>query len=220
MRQQLNHLMENKIYLYGASGHCKVIVDILESNNESVEVVLDDNPSIETIFGIPVLHSKERKNLSAIKMIVSIGDNAVRKKIVLRLNTNFHIAIHKKAIISKSARIEEGTVVMAGAIINHSTTIGKHCIINTGAVIEHDCIIQNYVHISPNVSLAGNVSVGEGSHIGIGASVIQGIKIGKWATIGGGTVLIKDVPDYAVVVGNPGKIIKYNEPQTIHLLEY
>jgi acetyltransferase EpsM len=58
--------------------------------------------------------------------------------------------------------------------------------------------------------LAGNVTIGEGSHVGIGATVIQGITIGKWVTIGAGTVIIKDIPDYAVVVGNPGKIIKYN----------
>ena len=65
--------------------------------------------------------------------------------------------------------------------------------------------------MSPNVSLAGNVTIGEGSHIGIGSCVIQGIKIGKWATIGAGAVIIKDVPDYAVVVGNPGTIIKFNK---------
>jgi acetyltransferase EpsM len=55
------------------------------------------------------------------------------------------------------------------------------------------------------------VKVGEGTHIGIGSSVIQGITIGKWVTIGAGAVIIRDIPDFAVVVGNPGKIIKYNE---------
>jgi len=59
--------------------------------------------------------------------------------------------------------------------------------------------------------LAGNVTVGEGSHVGIGASVIQGVTIGKWATIGAGSVIIKDVPDFATVVGNPGRIIKINK---------
>jgi acetyltransferase-like isoleucine patch superfamily enzyme len=58
--------------------------------------------------------------------------------------------------------------------------------------------------------LAGNVTVGEGSHVGIGASVIQGVVIGKWTVIGAGAVVLNDVPDYAVVVGNPGKIIKVN----------
>ena len=57
------------------------------------------------------------------------------------------------------------------------------------------------------------MEVGEGTHVGIGACVIQGIKIGKWATIGAGAVIIKDVPDGAVVVGNPAKIIKMNNLQ-------
>ena len=76
--------------------------------------------------------------------------------------------------------------------------------------MEHDCKISDFAHISPNAALAGNVEVGEGTHVGIGASVIQGIKIGKWATIGAGAVVIKDVPDFAVVVGSPARIIKYN----------
>lgn len=60
-------------------------------------------------------------------------------------------------------------------------------------------------------ALAGNVIVGEGTHLGIGACVIQGIRIGKWCTIGAGTVIIKDIPDGATVVGNPGKIIKIKD---------
>jgi acetyltransferase-like isoleucine patch superfamily enzyme len=55
------------------------------------------------------------------------------------------------------------------------------------------------------------VIVGEGTHIGAGATVIPNIKIGKWCTIGAGSVILKDVPDYAVIYGNPGKVIKYNK---------
>jgi acetyltransferase EpsM len=76
--------------------------------------------------------------------------------------------------------------------------------------VEHECQLGDYVHISPNSALAGDVIVGEGSHIGIGAVVIPGVKIGKWVTIGAGAVVLEDIPDFAVVVGNPGKIIKYN----------
>ena len=99
---------------------------------------------------------------------------------------------------------------MPQVVVNADVTIGKHCILNSGSIIEHDCVLSDYVHISPNASLAGNVSVGEGTQIGIGASVIQGITIGKWVTIGAGAVIIEDVPDFAVVVGNPGRVIKMN----------
>jgi acetyltransferase EpsM len=67
------------------------------------------------------------------------------------------------------------------------------------------------VHISPGAVLAGGVRVGIGSHIGIGAMVIPGKKIGQWCTIGAGAVIIEDVPNFATVVGNPGKIVKIVE---------
>lgn len=203
--------MDNKLYLFGASGHCKVVIDILQSNKEVVTAILDDNPKTDLLLHIPVIQSGEFVFENGQELIVSIGDNAIRKKIVQRVGGDFHIAIHLKSIISAFSNIGEGTIVAAGAIINAAAIIGKHCIVNTAAIVEHDCLIADYVHLSPNVVLAGDVKVGEGSHVGIGATVIQGVKIGKWTTIGAGAVIINDVPDYAVVVGNPGKIIKFNK---------
>lgn len=202
--------MENNKYLFGASGHAKVILDVLFSNNIKVVSILDDNPNVVELSKIPVLQSKLFKIEKNQEFIISIGNNSIRKKIVDSNHFSYYSAIHSDATVSKFATIDEGTVVMPQVVINADAKIGKHCIINSRSVIEHDCVLGDYVHISPNASLAGNVTIGEGTHIGIGASVIQGIKIGKWATIGAGSVIINDIPDYAVVVGNPGKIIKIN----------
>lgn len=211
MWQQWSLSMENKITLFGASGHCKVIIDILQNSGARIEVIVDDNPNIKTILGKTVLLSNQIDSRILKNVIVSIGNNRIRKLIVYRLNSSFSKAIHPRSTVSSFAKIDEGTVVMAGVIINPDVVIGKHCILNTAATIDHDSTIEDFVHISPNVSLAGGVHVGEGTHIGIGATVIQEIKIGKWATIGAGAVIISDVPDYAVVVGNPGRVIKYNK---------
>lgn len=202
--------MENEIVLYGASGHCKVIIDILLENNFQVKTIVDDAENLMSILDFPIANSREFKFDSFHNCIIAIGNNLMRKKIVNSLNVKFAIAIHPKATVSRFVKVDEGTVIMAGAVLNTDVKVGKHCIINTSASIDHDCSIENYVHISPNASLAGNVFVGEGAHIGIGATVIQGLKIGKWSTIGAGAVIIEDVPDYAVIVGNPGKLIKCN----------
>lgn len=211
MLQQLSLSMETKITLYGASGHCKVIIDILQNCNIGIDTVFDDNPDIITILGIPVYKADAVIGKNFDNLIISIGNNKTRKILSAKLNANYAVAIHPKAIVSSHSIVEAGTVIMAGAIVNPDAKIGKHCIINTSAVIEHDCIINDFAHISPNVALAGGVKIGEGTQIGIGAAVIQGIKIGKWAIIGAGAVIINDIPDYAVVVGNPGKIIKHNK---------
>jgi sugar O-acyltransferase (sialic acid O-acetyltransferase NeuD family) len=208
MPQQLNLSMENKLFLYGASGHCKVIIDIVQSNGAHIEAIVDDFPKTDFLLGIPVIMSEEL--IGSGSFIIAIGNNKTRKKIADCNTGVFENAFHATAILSPFSTIGKGTVIMAGVVVNPNAIIGHHCILNTGAIIEHDATIADFVHISPGVALAGNVTIGEGSHVGIGATVIQGITIGKWVTIGAGTVIIKDIPDYAVVVGNPGKIIKYN----------
>ncbi|MFV8335287.1 acetyltransferase [Flavobacterium sp. RSP29] len=203
--------METKIYLFGASGHCKVVIDVIASTQELlVSAIVDDQPLLEALYGIPIFHTNCVETFSDKQFIVSVGNNYTRKKIVTRLAAIYTIAVHAKAIVSSHTTIGKGTVIMAGVVLNADVVVGQHCIINTAAVVEHDCKVGDFVHVSPNAVLAGGVTVGEGAHIGIGATVIQGIKIGKWATIGAGSVIISDIPDYALVVGNPGKIIKYS----------
>lgn len=194
------------MFLYGASGHGKVIAEIAEENNIRIDGFIDNDLSKNKLLDYEVIHEIPE---TKVDLIVSVGSNQARKNIVANHSShNFKKLIHPKAVISTRVKIAEGTVVMAGATVNSEVRIGKHCIINTNASIDHDCILGDFTHISPNAALAGDVFVGEGTHIGIGASVIQGITIGKWCTIGAGSVIIKDIPDGATVVGNPGRVIK------------
>ncbi len=200
----------SNICLFGASGHGKVVKDVATSTNTVVEAFIDDQPKSEFLLGIPVVTSAKMATYAENAFLISIGNNRIRKVISQKIKNDFTRLIHKTATIADSVKIGEGTVVMNGTNINADANIGKHVIINTAAVIEHDCYIGDFAHISPNATITGNVTIGEGTHVGAGAIVIPNIKIGKWATIGAGAVIINDVPDDAVVVGNPGKIKKYN----------
>lgn len=200
------------VYLIGASGHAEVIIEILEKLKVSIGGLQDSNPDLTSLLGYTI-HEKfpNSFNPNEDRVIIAIGNNKIRKRIVLSQNYKFAKAIYPLANISIRTIIGEGTVVMAGVSINSSCKIGNHVIINTNSSIDHNCVLEDYVHVSPNAALAGNVHIGEGSHIGIGVCVIQGITIGKWCTIGAGAVIIKDVPDGVTVVGNPGRIIKLKE---------
>ncbi|MGV6845134.1 MAG: acetyltransferase [Lutibacter sp.] len=199
------------MYLYGASGHAKVIIDIIKSSsNLKIDGIFDDNENLKQLLGIPVRKIQNLTHLKNKSFIISIGDNLIRKKIVEMLQSNFEKAVHNSAIISANALVGEGTVVMPKVVINSGAKIGNHCILNSASVIEHDCELGDYVHISPNAAIAGNVKIGEGSHIGIGANIIQGVTIGKWVTVGAGAVVINDVPDGQKIVGIPAKPIKYH----------
>jgi acetyltransferase EpsM len=197
------------MYIFGASGHGKVIASTLIAANKKLHGFIDDAPKASMLMGVAVTHSSNFKGAVNHKICIGVGDNATRKRLSKSIQADFVKVIHPSAQLCKTVSIAEGTVVFANVIVNAEAQIGAHAIINTGAIIEHDCVIEDYVHISPNATIAGGVTIGEGTHIGIGACVIPGVTIGKWATIGAGAVIIKDVPDGAIVVGNPGKIIKY-----------
>ena len=191
------------MYLYGASGHGKVIKDIVEARGDSVEAFVDDNLKLSSYCGKPVLHNAD----GLTPVIASIGINKTRKSIVEKLNCQFATAVHPSAMVCPSAKIGEGTVVMAGAVINADVIIGKHCIINTGASIDHECVIGDYCHIAPHATLCGQVHVGEGTLIGVGASVIPCVEIGNWCTVGAGAAVVTNVPDNKTVVGVPAKAL-------------
>jgi len=193
--------------IYGASGHGKVIFSII---GEEVSVFFDDNENIKTFCSKEVVNYN-RNILPAEPIVVAIGNNEMRKKIVSKIKHAFSKVIHKSAQIDESVLIDQGTQIVHNAIIQTSAVIGRHCIINTGASIDHDCVIEDFCHIAPQVTLCGNVDVGEGTLIGAESTVIPGIKIGRWCIIGAGSIVINDIPDYATAVGNPAKVIKINE---------
>lgn len=195
----------NNVYLYGASGHAKVVLDIVKKAHFVVPFLIDDNPSITNLEGIPVVQSVDYVS----PIIVTVGDCQIRQRIVNELGDREYLTvIHPQAIVAESVGIGSGTVVMAGVILNPYATIGNHCIINSGASIDHDCKIQDFVHVAPHCTLCGEVEVDEGTWIGAGTTVIQGIHIGKNCYIGAGSVVVKDIPDNSLCYGNPARVIK------------
>lgn len=191
---------------YGASGHCKVIIEAWIASGGAVTAIVDDDPNVKQLGQHLVSGKYNPEQFAGVPMIVSIGDNQIRKRIAESVRHSFGKCIHPSAVISESAVVGSGSVVMAGAVVNAEAQVGQQVIVNTGAVVEHDCRVGDYVHVSPNAALCGGVTVGEGTHIGAGATVIPNIKIGKWAVIGAGSVVIENVPDFALVVGVPGRV--------------
>lgn len=202
------------LYIYGASGHAKVIVDIAECmGGWTICGILDDNPESELFLGYQVLNARE--NLSRLdphrdNIVIAIGANLARSQLgALIAGRGFILPalIHPTAVIARNVTVGAGTVIMAGVVINPSTAIGGLCILNTACTVDHDCVIGQAVHISPGAHLAGGVIVGDESWIGIGASIIQQCKIGSRSMIGAGAVVINDVADDVTVVGVPARSV-------------
>ena len=88
------------------------------------------------------------------------------------------------------------------------TTLGDNSSVHIGAMIGHETRIGNSVFIAHACSVSGLVEISDGVFMGTNATVLPRVKIGRWATIGAGSVVLKDVPDFATVVGNPGRVVR------------
>lgn len=214
----------NEIAIIGGGGHAKVVMDIILKNQEidnNVDIIgfFDDDRYKKEVCGLPRLGTvdnveKEIEEHKNVEMIIGIGDNKTREKIVGRMNSTgikYFTAIHPRTIIGNRVNIGEGTVIVGGAVINIDTDIGEHCIINTSASVGHDIVVGDFVHISPGVRLTGEVKISNNVHVGTGAVVIPGVNIGENSIIGAGAVVTKDIPPNCIAVGVPAKPIKFHD---------
>jgi sugar O-acyltransferase (sialic acid O-acetyltransferase NeuD family) len=205
------------IFVFGASGHAKAVIDIIEKQGlYEIAFLVDDDLSLKStdFFGYPVIGGKD--DLLAVadvpqKAIVAIGSNAARCMVSAWLTENRFekvSATHPSAQMSRGVQIGAGTVVMAGVCINSDTTVGDDVIVNTGASVDHDCVIGAGVHLAPGSTLCGTVAIGKQSFVCAGATVIPNLNIGQNVIVGAGSTVIKNVPSGVTVVGNPAKVLK------------
>lgn len=201
--------MAKDVIIIGASGHGKVIADIILQRGDRVLGFLDDNPHAPShVYGIPLLGTAaDSHRFPGAYFIIAIGNAAIRRRLAQQMTPcRWYTAVHPKAIVSNlGVTVGEGTVIAAGAVVNPGVTIGKHCIVNTNAVVEHDCKLGDYVHLSVSAALGGTVAVDDECWIGIGACVKNNLTICSGVTIGAGAAVVKNITESATYVGIPAR---------------
>lgn len=189
-----------RIFVYGAGGQGRVVVDTLRNGREDfgLTALVDDD---RKLHGKKVLAHVVRAGdaIADERGFVAIGDNEARTRIAARYRGRLVTIVHRTAFVAEGVPIGEGTVLMAGTVVNVGSTIGSTVIINTGATIDHDCTIGDGAHIAPGSHLCGDVRVGEGALLGAGTVVVPGVRIGNRAFIHAGQTVTRDVPDGATV---------------------
>lgn len=204
-----------ELFVFGASGHAKVVIDILERLPDTRIVFAVDDATAKTgatlcgyaVIGRDAMTARRSETTGG---IVTIGDNSIRCEIAAWLDAGGHrlaTAIHPRATVAGRVSIGAGSVVMAGAVINSDSVIGANVIINTGATVDHDCNIGDGSHIAPGCHLCGGVVIGTRSLLGAGTTVIPGVRIGNNVVIGAGSTVITDVADNARLAGSPARPI-------------
>ena len=199
-----------RLVMIGASGHGKVCAEIAEESGRYGEIVfLDDNTALKACGVYPVVGTtgiiKECID-DETEFFVSIGDARIRGRIQGEIEDaggRITTLIHRSAVVSRTAAMGVGSVVMAGAFINADAQIGKGVIINTAASVDHDCVIGDFCHVAVGAHVCGSVNIGAGAWIGAGAVVSNNVRVCDECIIGAGGVVVKDIENAGTYVGVP-----------------
>lgn len=209
-----------KTIIIGAGTYGQVYASYLsETGRYNITGFLDDdNKKIGSVVnGISVLGPVSLLN-ELVKEIpysvfVPIGNNVIRERILKyarKLGYQTPSYIHPSCQVHSTVTMGESVYILPSSNVMPYTKIEDNVMISMGVNIAHHTHLGSSSFYSQGSNVGASITICTGAFIGIASTIMTGIKrIGQNALIGAGTVIIKDVPDNAVMVGNPGKIIKY-----------
>lgn len=187
---------------------------------DNVDLGLDSHIEEYCIIGVPPRGQKE----GDLKTIIGAGAQ-IRSHTVIyagnRIGKSFQTG--NKVNIRELNEIGDNVSVGTLSVIEHHIIIGNNVRIHSQVFVPEYSVLEDNAWLGPNVVLTNakypmspgvkeklkGPHVKKGAKIGANATILPGVIIGENALVGAGAVVVSDVPDGAVVVGNPAKIIKY-----------
>ena len=211
--------MTTPLIIVGAGGHARetAYAYLLTAPRESFLGFLDDRAKGTTIEGWPIIGPIDlAATYNHASFVLAINDPRTRRAIATRLG-NIGIArwscvIHPDVRIHDTVQLGVGCSILGGCQLTTNIRIGDHCILNRGSQVSHDCIVGDFCSLNPSACIAGNVTIGDGTEVGSASAIRQRTRVGCGCTIGLGAAVVSDVPDNAVVVGNPARLLRSNVP--------
>ena len=212
-----------KVIIFGGYGNGTVIAQIIEDINKEKQQwellgFMDDFES-GPINGYPILgkvdHESVKKYLEKedVYFFYSLISARLNFKHISKLHNllipleRFATLIHPKAVVSKDATIGHGVSIQAFSIVGPNARMGNFIQVYGHATIGHNCIVEDYAYVTSNSIVGAHVHLKQGAFLGVNSTTLDRVTIGEWSLVGQHSNVIRDVPDYTKVVGNPARII-------------
>ncbi|MFD2563558.1 PglD-related sugar-binding protein [Aquimarina rubra] len=212
-----------KLIIIGGYGNGTVVASTVEDVNlqkQEWEIIgfLNDRET-NPINGYPILGKitkevvdqyLEDENVFFFYTLIStkLNHKFLHKLLDLEIPDNrFATIIHPTAVVSKFAKLGYGVCIQPFVNIGPNVEIKNHVQIYAQSLVGHGAKLDNYSYVANNACIGADVHLKEGAYLGTNCSTLEFISLGKWSLIGIGSVVLKDVPDYTKVVGNPSREI-------------
>lgn len=170
--------------------------------------IIDGLPVLGKISDIEQLYSEDRFDA----LIIGIGYKHLqfRSELYARFKGKipFVSVIASPGYIDSTAEIEEGCMIYPGCIIDKGVVIEPNSLLNLRVVVSHDSHIGGSSFLAPGVLLAGFSEIGRECFIGAGAMVRDSVKVTDRCVVGIGSVVVKDIVESGVYVGNPARKLR------------
>jgi sugar O-acyltransferase (sialic acid O-acetyltransferase NeuD family) len=211
-------MSKEKIILIGGGGHCKSVIDTIESEGRFDIAGIVDVPGKlhEKILGYEIfandtdiqrLAGEYRYFFITVGLIRDFRPRLNMYEKLKALGCEMPVVISPRAYVSPHATIAPGTLVMPFAFINAGVSIGPNCIVNTSSIVEHDTIIGANNHISTGCVVNGTCIIGDNNFLGTNATLLNNLVVGNNNLIGASSVVVKNVGDGLKLFGNPATVI-------------
>lgn len=213
-----NLFTDKQICIIGTGGFAREVycclVDIFHSDEVSIKdkVVFLDKDELcmqDTVMGCKLI---KESTFDANKYVafIAVGEPHIREKIYNKYpkETEYATIIHPSAVVSDWAEIGEGSIITACCVVTCNIKIGKQAHINLNSTIGHDCVIGDFFTTAPDANISGICNFGNRVYFGTNSCVKQGISICDDVTIGMGGVVVKDIQERGVYIGNPLRKLK------------
>lgn len=215
-----------KLAIYGSGGLGKEVLELAKQvhavSSKWDEILFVDDVTTETsLFGYKIFSFEKIINMykdNEIEFVIAVGEPETRKLLwtkVKHAGYKLTALIHPNVFITDRTKVGDGSIICSGVFISCDVDMSENVYVQALAAIGHDCKIGAHSVISSFTSLGGSCTVGECSFVAMSVPVKEKTNIGSNSIVGLGSVVLRDIPDNVVALGNPARAMRVNEDKKV-----